>query len=157
MSCLTCTASNGQNKCTSCREPLTLEEGYCVDTASSLYSSELLPSLPLSSQSIDWTYYPPLQNKGMATCNSTPMIGTTSIVSKFLSMWRRFTALPAHKGIIVAFRLYQVDDDYLSDYSLSFTIGGKKYTVDNITDLKKTSKLRKQLCGNESLDNEVVV
>lgn len=86
-----------------------LQDIYCVDINSNLYSSELLDSIPLSEQPIAWSYYPPLQKKGVDTCNDTEIIGTTVIRSKFLEMRRSYSGLPPHTGVIVYFTLYQID------------------------------------------------
>lgn len=90
-------------------------------------------------------------------CNDTEIIGTTSIRSKFLEMRRRYTGLPSHSGVIVYFTLYQIDENYLANNSLTFTLGSQTYTVDNITNLTSYSRLQTELCGNTSMDSSFVV
>lgn len=93
----------------------------------------------------------------MGQCNTSQILGTTEIKSKFLSMRRQFTGLPEHTGVLLYFTLFQIDDNYLPNGSLSFTLGDKKYTEDNITNLTQLGSLRMNLCGNSSLDSSFVV
>lgn len=72
-------------------------------------------------------------------------------------MRRTYSGLPSHTGVILYFTLYQIDDDYLANNSLTFSLGSQVYGVDNVTNLSSYSGLRMELCGNSSLDSAFVV
>lgn len=94
-----------------------------------------------------WTFYPKLQTKGKATCGHDTILGSTEIKYRSLTMSRKFTNLPTHRGVSLHFYFYQIDDfdegleGENNFHRVYFKIGGKiiPYTV---------SQIKKQLCGN---------
>jgi hypothetical protein len=127
-SCKTCSATNTSIRCISCRDPLKLDGDFCIDSSNNLFDAEILSTIPLSSQAISFKYYPNLQKKGIDMCGSEEIIGTSSIKSKFLKMSRQYTNLNTHTGVILYFTLYQIDDNYFPNNSLSFTLNSKVFT-----------------------------
>lgn len=157
VTCSHCQLNNQQVICTACREPLVLESTYCVHSNNALHSSELLPDLSLANQDIVWSYYPNLQNRGIATCGSAQFIGSSTIQFKFLTMRRQFTNLPQHRGVVLYFILYQIDGNYFDSNALSFTLNGQDYTSSNIPNLSTLNTLRSDLCGNSTQDSRYVL
>jgi hypothetical protein len=155
--CSACALSRQQVVCTACREPLTLDGTFCVDSNKALHAAEVIPNVSLSTQTIAWTYYPSLPNRGIAQCNSTEFLGSSTIQFKFLTMRRQYTGLPSHAGVVLYFTLFQIDGDYLPNGTLAFDLNGRHYTVDNITNITQLSALRVSLCGNSTLDSQFVV
>jgi len=71
--CSTCNLTNataGTVVCLTCRPPLTLDSGYCVDSNQNLFNAEVLTTIPLKSQLINFINYPNLQNKGIDACDN---------------------------------------------------------------------------------------
>jgi len=116
-----------------------------------------VPNIPLASQKISWVNYPNLQNRGIDSCGSSEIIGSSTIQYKFLTMSRSFTNLPKHTGVAVYFTFWQIDDNYFPGDNLAFVLSGVRYTVNNITNISALSNLKMDLCGNSSLDSRFVV
>ena len=133
--CLECSEVNSTVICSACREPLVLTGSFCVDSSNSLFSSEIIPNIALTSQKIAWVNYPNLQNSGIDSCGSSQMIGTSTIKSKFLTMRRQFTSLPAHTGVILYFTFWQIDQNYFPNNNLVFELNGQQYSENNITNI----------------------
>lgn len=85
------------------------------------------------------------------------MLGTNIIQSKFLNMYKNFTNLPTHKGVILYFTLFQIDDNYFNDNSLTFKLDSKNYTQTDIPNFSTLNQLSMNLCGNTSLDKKFIV
>ena len=72
-------------------------------------------------------------------------------------MSRVFSNLPPHTGAVLYFMLYQIDDNYFPNNSLSFTFNSKTYTQDNLTNISQYANIKLQICGNSSWDSKFVV
>ena len=94
----------------------------------------MLPGMDLSQQRLNWVFYPPLQNRGIAVCGDVQLLGTTSIVSKFLTLSRTYRNLPSHTGVTLYLTLYQIDENYLDNDQLFISVDGTRYTAGNMSD-----------------------
>lgn len=113
--------------------------------------------MALDNQTIVWTFYPNLQNRGIAQCGNVEFIGSSTVQFNFLTMSRQFTSLPAHTGVVLYFTLYQIDGNYLNSSSLFFTFNNQRYDINNIPNITQLNNLRNNLCGNSILDSQFVV
>jgi hypothetical protein len=113
---------------------LKLEDGYCVDASSALFSVDIVDGVSNDEDS-KWKLYPNLQDGGIDSCGEEFMLGSSDIRFKFLSMNRTFTGLPSHSGVVLLFYFYQIDD--LAPGSVLFTL--------------------MNLCGNASADAKVPI
>lgn len=147
ITCLTCSLVSNKIKCSACHAPLKLEDGYCVDANSALFSVDIVNGVSNDEDS-KWKLYPNLQDGGIDSCGEEFMLGSSDIRFKFLSMNRTFTGLPSHSGVVLLFYFYQIDD--LAPGSVQFTLDSEDtpYTL---------SSLRMNLCGNASADAKVPI
>ena len=124
-----------------------LEDGYCVDASSALFSVDIVDGVSNDEDS-KWKLYPNLQDGGIDSCGEEFMLGSSDIRFKFLSMNRTFTGLPSHSGVVLLFYFYQIDD--LAPGSVTFTLDSEDTPY-------QLSPLRMNLCGNASADAKVPI
>jgi hypothetical protein len=72
-----------------------------------------------------WTVYPKLPSKGLDSCGSDAILGSSSIKYKSLWMTRNFNNLPAHTGVKLYMHFYQIDD-YPDNGNVYFILNGKR-------------------------------
>ena len=116
--------------CTSCDDPLSFDKktGQCVDKDNTLYTTAISPYVE-SKTTDKWTFYPKIQNPTKEKCGEQFILGSSKLVYRTLSASRTFKDLPAHRGAIIHFFFYQIDDydgvhDNLSDYTVTFRVDG---------------------------------
>ena len=80
------------------------------------------------------------------------MLGSSTLQYRTLTTTRTIKDLPPHKGVILYFFFYQIDDydgidNNKTDFTATFKINGKEYPYE-------VSKSGFQICGNSSFDSK---
>ena len=112
--CSTCEQTSAKypvNRCQACDSPLIYDDDtkQCVDKENSIYDAEISPYTDIVLDN-SWTFYPKLQSQKLDICGDSYILGSSRLQYRNLTMKRELKNLPPHKGVILYFFFYQIDD-----------------------------------------------
>jgi hypothetical protein len=98
-----------------------------------------------------WSFYPKLQDKGLDTCGSYSILGSTTIQYRTLTITKNFDNLPSHTGVILHLFFYQIDDFNPATANNSYDTA--YFKLNNLEIPYNTSNIGYNICGNDTYDS----